>query len=98
MWFDSVLRAGVGFRRATLRTVRIEVERLGSRRWKNVNPAAARRLYLTDKGEAVFGPTKTAKPSTVDISAGTVALLRDHRRAQAELKMKNRASYRDLGL
>jgi integrase len=34
----------------------------------------------------------------IDIDAGTVALLAKHRRAQAELRMANRNTYRDHGL
>jgi integrase len=54
---------------------------------------------LTKPGpEPVFGPPKGGKPRTVTIAAGTVELLRAHRKAQAEVKMANRTTYRDLGL
>src|SRR5262249_16805017 len=53
---------------------------------------------LTTEGTVNFGPTKTGRSRTVDISADTVALLRAHRRSQAELKLKNGEHYRDLGL
>jgi integrase len=45
-----------------------------------------------------FGPIKNDVPRTVDIAPETVTLLREHKRAQAELKMKNRVAYRDLGM
>jgi integrase len=45
-----------------------------------------------------FGPTKTKTSSTINLCAETLRLLREHKRQQAELKMKNRATYRDLGL
>jgi integrase len=45
-----------------------------------------------------WGPTKTGTERVIDIAAGTVALLREHRRSQAELKMRNRATYADHGL
>lgn len=48
--------------------------------------------------DPVFGPTKTGRPRTIDVDAGTVALLVEHKRQQAELKMKHRTTYRDLGL
>jgi integrase len=38
-----------------------------------------------------WGPTKTRRPRTVDIGAETVRLLREHKRTQAELKMRNRS-------
>jgi integrase len=45
-----------------------------------------------------FGPIKNDVPRTVDLSAETVALLKEHKRTQAELKMRNRVAYRDLGM
>jgi integrase len=45
----------------------------------------------------VFGPTKTKKSRVVEIGAESVARLRTHKRAQAEVKLKNRTSYRDHG-
>jgi integrase len=46
----------------------------------------------------VFGPIKNDMPRTVDLASETVALLREHKRHQAELKMKNRTIYQDHGL
>jgi len=37
-------------------------------------------------------------PRTVDLSAETIALLKDHKRHQAELRMANRTIYKDHGL
>lgn len=45
-----------------------------------------------------FGPVKNGAPRTVDLAAGTIELLKAHKRAQAELKMRNRTDYQDLGL
>ncbi|MBA3884574.1 MAG: site-specific integrase [Acidobacteria bacterium] len=54
---------------------------------------------LTRPGpEPVFGPPKGGRARTVSIAAGTVELLKAHRKAQAELKMRNRTTYKDLGL
>ncbi len=46
----------------------------------------------------VFGPTKTHRSRTVALSADTVVRLRIHKRAQAELRMRNRTTYADFGL
>lgn len=46
----------------------------------------------------VFGPTKTRKSRTLDLSEETLALLREHKREQAELKLANRLHYADHGL
>lgn len=43
------------------------------------------------------GPTKTKRARTIDLGPETMRLLREHRRTQAELKMKNRDHYRDHG-
>lgn len=45
-----------------------------------------------------FGPVKTKQARTVRLAETTVARLRDHRKTQNELKMKNRTHYADLGL
>jgi integrase len=52
----------------------------------------------TDGREPVYGPVKNDLPRTVDLAAETVALLREHKRHQAELKMRNRTKYQDHGL
>jgi integrase len=58
-----------------------------------------RQLIETDeKGAPVYGPIKNDMPRTVDLSAETIALLKDHKRRQAELKMANRTIYKDHGL
>ena len=75
---------------------------LGGLRWANVDLDGGKIKVveqLTKTGKAPeWGPTKTGRPRTVDIDRDTVALLREHRRVQAELKMRNRASYSDHGL
>lgn len=48
--------------------------------------------------EAVFGPPKTGRPRVIDLSTETLRLLAEHKKAQAELKMKNRTSYTDSGM
>jgi integrase len=48
--------------------------------------------------EPVFGPPKNDVPRTVDLASETIALLREHKRHQAELKMRNRTKYQDHGL
>jgi integrase len=54
---------------------------------------------LTKTGRAPeFGPVKNGVPRTVDLAAETVELLKAHKRAQAELKMRNRTAYHDLGM
>jgi integrase len=45
-----------------------------------------------------FGPTKTGKMRSLNLSAETVVLLREHKRTQAELKLANRPYYVDHGL
>lgn len=56
------------------------------------------RQLVTLGRKPTFGPVKNGEPRTVDISAETVTLLREHKRHQAELKMANRTVYNDLGL
>jgi integrase len=46
----------------------------------------------------VWGPTKTGRSRTVTLGADTVTRLKQHRRAQATLKMANRLTYADHGL
>jgi len=45
-----------------------------------------------------FGPIKNDVPRTLDMGPETIALLREHKRTQAELKMRNRLAYHDLGM
>jgi integrase len=75
---------------------------LGGVRWANVDLDAGKvrvveQLHKTGAAPE-WGPTKTGKPRTIDIDRDTVVLLREHKRVQAELKMRNRASYADHGL
>jgi integrase len=56
-----------------------------------------RQLIATGE-EPVYGPIKNDMPRSVDLSAETVTLLREHKRHQAELKMANRTIYNDHGL
>jgi integrase len=50
---------------------------------------------LADDGSVQFGPTKTGRPRVIEINDETVRLFRAHRKAQSELKMRNRTTYRD---
>ena len=61
--------------------------------------AFVQQLIETDEnGAPVFGPIKNDMPRTLDLGAETVALLKEHKRHQAELKMRNRTLYQDHGL
>lgn len=80
---------------------------LGGLRWANVDLDAGKvtvreqLLMKLEKGPRqppAWGPTKSGSVRTIDIAPGTVTLLREHRRVQAELKMKNRTSYADFDL
>jgi len=54
---------------------------------------------LTKPGpEPTFGPPKNGCARDVTLSAETVDLVRQHKRAQAELKMANRTTHKDHGL
>ena len=75
---------------------------LGGLRWSDVDLDAATitiAQQLTSTGaEPTFGPTKTGATRTVSIGPETGVLLREHKRVQAEIKMKNRKTYSDFGL
>lgn len=70
--------------------------------WADVNFEAGTvtidRTLLRSGREPEFGPTKTGNARTVDLNAETVRRLAEHKRTQAELKMRNRTAYNDLGL
>ena len=55
------------------------------------------RQLTTPGPEPTFGPPKNGCSREVTLSAETMELLREHKRTQAELKMANRTTYRDLG-
>jgi len=71
-------------------------------RWEDVDFESGRiRIVqqLTKPGpDPTFGPPKNGCARDVTLSAETVELLRHHKRAQAEVKMANRTTYRDFGL
>jgi integrase len=71
-------------------------------RWSDLDLDAGTVTFvrqLTKPGKRPsFGPIKNDMPRTLDLAAETIALLREHKRAQAELKMANRTAYQDLGL
>ena len=59
-----------------------------------------RTLKREKRRTPVFGPTKSRAVPTrvIPITQDTVRLLREHKRQQAEVMMKNRPHYRDFGL
>jgi len=70
-------------------------------RWTDLQDTVMRiqqQLLKGGKKLLSFGLPKRGGVRSVDLSAETVALLQVHKREQAELKMKNRLVYRDLGL
>jgi len=75
---------------------------LGGLRWADVDLDEATitiAQQVTGLGEKpTFGPTKTGRSRTVIVGAETVALLREHKRHQSEVKMRNRTTYQDFGL
>jgi len=48
--------------------------------------------------QPVFGPTKTKTVRTIELAAETVRLLAAHKKHQAEIKLRNRQQYVELGL
>jgi integrase len=60
--------------------------------------SVVRQLVRPGNENPLYGPTKNGKNRTIKVSAQTLALLKIHRRHQAELKLKNAAAYRDQGL
>lgn len=75
---------------------------LAALQWSDVDLPAGkvtiRRTLLKGGKTPVFGPTKTGTIRTLELSAETVELLRDHKKHQAAVKMRNRQHYHDLGL
>jgi integrase len=71
-------------------------------KWADVDLDGAKvrvvRQLLSPGPEITFGVPKNGQPRTIDLSADTVRLLRVHKKAQAELKMRNRTVYQDLDL
>lgn len=75
-------------------------------RWEDVDLDAAKvrvvqqllSAAVGDGGKLVVGPTKSGAVRTITISSDTAALLRAHRKAQRELMMQHRDTYRDFGL
>jgi integrase len=70
--------------------------------WSDLDLASGkltiRRTLLKGGRDPVFGPTKTKRVRTIDLATETIALLKAHRAHQAEIKMRNRKTYRDLNL
>jgi integrase len=55
-------------------------------------------LKCNADGTPVFAPPKRGGIRSLDLSDETVALLREHKKQQSEVKMANRLRYRDHGL
>jgi integrase len=75
---------------------------LAAVQWSDLDLSAGkvtiRRTLLKGGREPVFGPTKTGTIRTIELSAETVDLLKEHKKHQATIKMRNRQHYHDLGL
>ena len=77
---------------------------LAAVRWADVDLKAGkltiRRTLLKTGREPVFGETKTKTKTsrTIELAGETVTLLATHRKHQAEIKLRNRQHYTDLGL
>jgi integrase len=71
-------------------------------RWSDVDLQAGkltiRRTLLKGGRSPVFGDTKTKTSRTIDLAAETITRLAAHRKHQAEIKLRNRLHYTDLGL
>jgi integrase len=63
-----------------------------------VHQQLSRHGRKNEDGRPILVPTKTKRARVVTLAADTVELLRVHRQAQNELKMRNRQHYRDHGL
>jgi len=75
---------------------------LAALRWSDVDLQSGkltiRRTLLKAGREPVFGETKTKTSRTIELAGETVRLLAAHRKHQAEIKLRNRQHYTDLGL
>jgi len=75
---------------------------LAGLQWKDLDLVNARvtieRQLATGGSAPTFGPVKGKVARTIEISLETVALLRQHRGHQAELRLRNGEHYRDRGL
>jgi integrase len=76
---------------------------LGGLQWSDLDwqkgTVRVQRTLLSRGRVPEYGLPKTkAGIRTIDLSAETLALLKVHKQAQAELKMRNRGTYQDHGL
>ena len=71
-------------------------------RWPNVDLENSKVMVVEQVvkpgANPIFGPPKRDKARTIHLSWETVALLKAHKKQQAELKMENRLHYQDHGL
>jgi integrase len=70
--------------------------------WSDVDFANARILVrqqlLSGGREPVFTPTKGKRARSIELAPETIELLRAYKQRQAEIKLRNRAAFRDHGL
>jgi integrase len=75
---------------------------LAAMQWSDVDLQAGRltirRTLLKGGRTPVFGETKTKTTRTIDLATETVERLKAQKRQQAEIKLRNRRHYHDLGL
>ncbi|ODS55791.1 MAG: hypothetical protein ABS36_09395 [Acidobacteria bacterium SCN 69-37] len=75
---------------------------LAALQWSDVDLSSGkltiRRTLLKGGRTPAFGTTKTGTIRTLELSAESVALLAAHKKQQAEVKLRNRRHYHDLGL
>lgn len=69
--------------------------------WKdlgNTGTLTVQRQLVKPGSTPTFGPIKNKTPRQLELAPETLELLRQHKRHQAELKLRNRQHYRDHGL
>ena len=75
---------------------------LAGLRWADVDLTTSslriERQLLKSRKVPIFGPTKTKKTRVLDLSAETLAILKEHKRTQAEEKLATRLDYVEHGL
>ncbi len=66
-------------------------------RWEDFDAQAATLRVVHQLRRRAFGPLKSGRPRTLDLSATLVEVLVVHRRSQAELRLRNGRAYDDQG-
>jgi len=75
----------------------IRQSEIGALRWEDFGPDAATLRVVHQIRRKAFVPLKSGRPRALDLSDPLVELLVQHRRSQAELKLRNRRAYEDRG-